>query len=187
MTPPEAAAISDRALVLYALVRRASIELVVRETGDDRRIEQAEKARAETDRWLDREDLVDALTAVERRLFAASSGAWPPEAIADGLWRKESLGVLLWSLEHLGALPPIDDEFEVSVLNQRIEAYGSESAFRANGRLRDAGEIERAWSEADAWLAATEGRTGDDATIASISAERLHALTWLRDAAAAPA
>jgi hypothetical protein len=184
---PEAAEVSDRALVLYALIRRASIELVVRETGEERRLEQAERARTETDRWLERERLDGALTETERRLFEATSGAWPPEAVADGLWRKESLGVLLWCLQHINALPSIDDEFEVGVLNQRIEAYGSESAFRANGRLREPDQIEGAWSEADAWLAATEGRTGDDATIASISAERLRALTWLRDVDAAPA
>ena len=87
----------------------------------------------------------------------------------------------------MNALPPIDDEFEVGVLNQRIEAYGSEAAFRANGRLREDEQIEQAWSEADAWLAATEGRGGDDATIASISAERVRALTWLRDRDAGPA
>ena len=184
---PSVNEVSDRALVLYALIRRASIEVVVRETGEERRVEQAEKARAETDRWLERQRLGGVLTATERRLFGATSGAWPSEAIADGLWRKESLGVLLWALEHVNVLPPIDDEFEVGVLNQRIEAYGSEAAFRANGRLREADQIERAWSEADAWLAATEGRGGDDATIASISAERVRALTWLRDRDAGPA
>ena len=187
MPGPTAGEVSDRALVLYALIRRASIELVVRETGEERRVEQAERARAETDRWLERERLDLVLTPTERRLFGATSGAWPPEAIADGLWRKESLGILLWALEHVNALPPIDDEFEVGVLNQRIEAYGSEAAFRANGRLREDEQIEQAWSEADAWLAATEGRGGDDATIASISAERVRALTWLRDRDAGPA
>jgi Domain of unknown function (DUF4272) len=187
MPGPSAGEVSDRALVLYALIRRASIELVVRETGEERRVEQAERARAETDRWLERERLDPVLTPTERRLFGATSGAWPPEAIADGLWRKESLGILLWALEHVNALPPIDDEFEVGVLNQRIEAYGSEAAFRANGRLREPELIEQAWSEADAWLAATEGRGGDDATIASISAERVRALTWLRDRDAGPA
>jgi hypothetical protein len=187
MPGPSAGEVSDRALVLYALIRRASIELVVRETGEERRVEQAERARAETDRWLERERLDPVLTPTERRLFGAASGAWPPEAIADGLWRKESLGILLWGLEHVKALPPIDDEFEVGVLNQRIEAYGSEAAFRANGRLREDEQVEQAWSEADAWLAATEGRGGDDATIASISAERVRALTWLRDRDAGPA
>ena len=178
---------SDRSLVLYALVRRASIEFVIAETQDDIRTRQGETARAETDRWLARESLMDVLTETERTLFAARSGAWPPEAIADGMWRKESLGVLLWALQHVAALPPIDEEFEVAVLNQRIESYGSESSFRANGRLRSEAELETAWRETDTWFAATEGRDGEDATIASISAERLHALTWLRDRDAGPA
>ena len=44
-----------------------------------------------------------------------------------------------------------------------------------------------AWQEADAWYAATEGREGEDATLASISAERARAFSWLRDRDAAPA
>jgi Domain of unknown function (DUF4272) len=183
-TPVEA---SDRALVLYALVRRAAIEAVLEEEPDTPRLAQASRAHAETTRWLARESLEDALTPTERTLFEAESSSWPHEAIADGLWRKESLGVLLWGLGHIGALPPIDEEFEVEVLNQRIESYGSESSFRANGRLRDADELDRAWGEADAWLAATRGMTGPDATIESIAAERRRALSWLRDRDAASA
>jgi hypothetical protein len=184
---PSVAEVSDRALVLYALVRRASIEAVLEEDPDTPRLAQAERARVETERWLARESLEDALTESERSLFDGGSGSWPHEAIADGLWRKEGLGVLLWSLGHVEALPAIDEEFEVAVLNQRIEAYGSESAFRTNGRLRDGLEMDQAWGEADAWLAATDGMSGEDATIASISAERRRALSWLRDRDAAPA
>jgi hypothetical protein len=47
---PTAVRVADRALVLYALVRRGSIELVIAGTdGDPLRISQAETARAETD------------------------------------------------------------------------------------------------------------------------------------------
>jgi Domain of unknown function (DUF4272) len=184
---PAVTEVSDRALVLYALVRRASIEAVLEEDPDARRLAQAERAWVETEAWLVRESLEDALTKTERSLFDGGSGSWPHEAIADGLWRKEALGVLLWALGHIESLPAIDEEFEVAVLNQRIEAYGSESAFRANGRLRDGLELDRAWGEADAWLAATDGMSGEDATIASISAERRRALSWLRDRDAAPA
>jgi Domain of unknown function (DUF4272) len=180
---PAAPAVADRALILYALTRRASIELALGEFGDDpRRFAQAEAARVETDRWLDRESLADAADDVERTLFDAPSGSWPGDAVRDGMWRKEALGVLLWSLRHVDALPAADDEFEVAVLNERIERYGSVSSFRANGRLRSAEAIESAWREADAWFAVTEGSTGEDATVASINAERLRALGWLRDA-----
>jgi len=185
---PALAEVSDRALVLYALIRRAAIEVVLEDGPEPRRLAQAERARVETARWLERESLEGVLTEAERTLFDGTSGSWPHEAIADGLWRKESLGVLLWGLAHIASLPPIDEEFEVEVLNQRIEAYGNEASFRANGRLREADRIDRAWGEADAWLAATEGEwTGEDATIASISAERRRALSWLRDRDAAPA
>jgi hypothetical protein len=184
---PTEAQVADRALVLYALIRRAAIEAVLEVGQDARRIAQAEGAHAETKRWLTREFLDETLTETERVLFDGASGSWPHEAIADALWRKESLGVLLWALGHVDSLPPIDEEFEVEVLNQRIEAYGSEASFRANGRLRGDPELGSAWGEADAWLAATEGMGGEDATIASISAERRRALSWLRDRDAAPA
>jgi hypothetical protein len=184
---PSVAEVSDRALVLYALIRRASIEAVLEDGPEPQRLAQAERAKVETDRWLVRESLEGELTPVERTLFDGANGSWPHEAIADGLWRKESLGVRLWALEHVASLPPIDEEFEVEVLNQRIQSYGNESSFRAAGRLRDDRELETAWHEADAWLAATEGRDGEDLTLASISAERRRALSWLRDRDAGPA
>jgi hypothetical protein len=185
VSEPTTIRIADRALILYAVTRRASIELALREFGDDpRRFAQAEAARVETDRWLARESLADAADDVERSLLAAVSGSWSGDAVRDGMWRKEALGVLLWSLGHVNALPPADEEFEVAVLNERIERYGSVPSFRANGRLRPADELEAAWREADAWLAATEGSAGDDATIASINAERSRALGWLRDTSA---
>src|SRR5947209_19587933 len=110
---PATAEVSDRALVLYALARRGSIELVVNESdGDPRRIAQGETARRETDRWLEYESLLPELTDVERRLFDAPVGAWPAEAIRDALWRKESLGVLLWALQHVADLPGYGREFD---------------------------------------------------------------------------
>jgi hypothetical protein len=179
---------SDRALVLYAVSRRAAIELALGEVGDDpRRFAQAERARGETQRWLERESLLGAVTEVERTLFDGVSGSWPRPAVVDGMWRKESLGTLLWALRHVSVLPPFGDEFEVAVLNERIEAYGSVSSFRANGLLRRAEELEAAWQEADTWFAATEDAEGEDATLASISAERVRALNWLRDRDAEPA
>jgi hypothetical protein len=188
VTSPSVAEVSDRALVLYALTRRGAIELVVTESGGEpSRIAQAERARIETDRWFVKESLGDAPTPDERTLFEATSGSWPREAINDAMWRKESLGVLLWALQHVDAMPSAATEFEQPSLDGAITRYGSVSSFRGNGVLRPADQIEAAWLEADAWFGATEGRTGEDATLASIAAERFRALSWLRDAAAAPA
>jgi hypothetical protein len=86
----------------------------------------------------------------------------------------------------LDAMPPIDREFAVEDLNATIEAPGSVSVFRATARLRDPGEIEAAWREADTWFGATEGSVGADSTLASISAERSRALGWLRASDAPP-
>jgi hypothetical protein len=183
---PSARDVADRALVLYAMVRRASIELIVAETRDQMRRRQAEAARLETEAWFERESLTGALTETEQTLFDAPTAAWPPEAIADGMWRKEGLGVLLWALRMVSAMPPIDREFAVEDLNAAIESPGSVSVFRATARLRDPGEIEAAWREADTWFGATEGSGGTDRTLASISAERSRALGWLRASDAPP-
>ena len=148
------------------------------------RIRQGESARQETDRWLGREGLQEELTDVERRLFDAPSGSWTKDATADAMWRKESLGALLWALQHVAEMPPYDREFDQTVLDDAIMRYGSVSGFRAEGLLRQNDDLDRAWMEADAWFGATEGRDDDDATIASIAAERYRALSWLRDAGA---
>jgi hypothetical protein len=188
VSPPAAEEVADRALVLYAFTRRASIEYALGEFGPDvMRVAQAERARTETDRWLERESLSDALTDIERQLFAARSGAWPNQAVADGMWKREALVVLLWALGHVAELPAFGAEADHAELDRAITDSGSEASFRANGRLRPASEIERGWLEADAWFGATEGRGGEDAALASISAERLRALSWLRDRDAAPA
>jgi hypothetical protein len=185
---PTAVQVADRALVLYALVRRGSIELVIAGTdGVALRIDQGEAARTETGAWLEREDLRTALTDVERRLFDAPSGSWPAEATADAMWRKEALGALLWALQHVAEMPAYDREFEQPALDDAITRYGSVRAFRTEGLLRPDDDVERAWMEADAWFGATEGRTDDDARLASIAAERHRALSWLRDADARPA
>ena len=182
---PTAVQVADRALVLYALVRRGYIEHVIASTdGDPLRISQGDVARRETERWLDREGLHEALSDVERRLFDAPSGEWLKEATADAMWRKESLGALLWALQHVAEMPPYDREFDQTVLDDAIMRYGSVSGFRSEGRLRDEEDIDRAWMEADAWFGATEGRGDDDATIASVAVERYRALSWLRDAGA---
>ncbi|MEP7059524.1 MAG: DUF4272 domain-containing protein [Actinomycetota bacterium] len=188
MTAPTTKQISDRALILYGLIRRGTIEYALREFEyEPHRLEQAEVARQETDRWLEREGLSDALLDGDRLLFDAASGAWPPEAITDGMWRKESLATLLWALEHLAALPPFGEEVDAQALDEVITRYGQVSAFRSNGLVRPVDQIEAAWLEADAWFGATEGRDGEDATVASIAAERFRALSWLRDASASPA
>ncbi|MEO8477720.1 MAG: DUF4272 domain-containing protein [Actinomycetota bacterium] len=188
MAPPGADEVADRALILYALTRRGTIELALGEFAlEPSRMAQAEAARVETDRWIARESLGDALTATERRLFETASGTWPKPAIDDALWRREALGVLLWALGHLGEMAPYGAEFPAHDLEAAITRYGSVAAFRAEGRLRAADEFDAAWMEADAWFGATEGRVGDDAAVASTAAERFRALSWLRDGGAAPA
>jgi hypothetical protein len=81
-------------------------------------------------------------------------------------------------------MPPYDREFDQTTLDDAIMRYGSVSGFRAEGLLRHADDLDRAWMEADAWFGATEGRGDDDAAIASIAAERYRALSWLRDVGA---
>jgi hypothetical protein len=178
---PDAAAAADRALCLYAFTRRGAIEYALGEFGNDpRRFAQAEAARVETDRWLDANALRSALTPTETRLLEAESGAWPAPAIADAMWRREALGALLWALGHLESMPPMNVEFVQADLEEAITRSGSVESFRVAGRLRSPEQIDAAWREADAWLGATEDATGEDAALASVSAERTLALSWLR-------
>jgi hypothetical protein len=180
---PDVAAVADRVLILYALVRRGYIEHVVNAShGDPARFRQAESARREQDRWLEEHALREGLTEAERQLFEADSGTWPSGAVHDALWRKESLGVLLWSLGHLDEIPSYGEEFDQKVLDRAITRSGSVPQFRALGRLRTDDEIERAWQEADTWFAATEDREAEERALASIAVERLRALSWLRGA-----
>jgi hypothetical protein len=178
-TPREAA---DRALVLYAFVRRGTIEHVLDDAdADPTRVEQAERAREETDRWLAAHDLEAALTETESRLLGAESGLWPPEAIVDAVWRREALGALLWALGHLERIPPYDTEFDQAMLDAAIVDSGSVDRFRAVSRLRDDDELLGALGEADTWRGAMADAEGEDAVMASLAAERLWALSWLLD------
>ena len=171
--------------MLYALVRRGYVEHVIAAAeGDPIRIAQGVAAAIETQHWLERESLNEAVTQTEHRLFEAVSGSWPKAATDDALWRKEALGVLLWALEHLESIPSYETEFQQQALDDAITRYGSVSSFRTNGRLRPEDQIEAAWIEADAWFGATEGRGGADASLASMAAERFRSLSWLRDASA---
>ena len=95
--------------------------------------------------------------------------------------------MLLWALGHVAEMAPYGEEFPAHDLDASVTRYGSVDAFRTEGRLRSDDEIEAAWMEADAWFGATEGRDGEDAAVASMAAERFRALSWLRDADAAPA
>ena len=181
---PDGLAVANRALVVYALVRRAYIEHVLNAAGGDlRRLAQAEAARVEQERWIDSNGLREDLTESEAGLLAAGSGTWPPQAVHDALWRKESLGVLLWALRHLEAIPPYGEEFSQGDLDRAITRSGSVDQFRTLGELRDDDQLSAAWREADTWFGATEGSAGEDAGLASAAAERLRALDWLRGGA----
>lgn len=143
---PPALEVSDRVLVLYAIARRGAIELVVNETqGDPTRLAQAERARIETERWLERESLIHEVRGTERSLLDAPSGSWPTEAVSDTMWRKEAMGMLLWALQHIDRLPDVGTEFVQADLDGTVTRYGSVSGFRANGQLRRDDQIERAW------------------------------------------
>jgi hypothetical protein len=178
---PTAREAADRALALYAIVRRGYIEHVLDGAdGDPGRLVQAEHAREETDKWLAEHGLATALTDTEHRLLNAESGLWPPQAIVDAVWRKEALGTLLWALGHIQTIPPYGTEFEQHALEEAVVDSGSVEQFRAVSRLRDEEELLRALGEADTWFGVVAGGSReDDVAMASLSAERRWALTWL--------
>ncbi len=110
----------------------------------------------------------------------AESGSWPAEAIADAMWRKEALGVLLWALEHLAEIPPYGEEFQQQAVDEAIMRYGSVTPSRE--RLRPDDETRAGLDGVRRMVRRDRGPRGEDATMASVAAERFRALSWLRDA-----
>ncbi|MBX3469870.1 MAG: DUF4272 domain-containing protein [Planctomycetes bacterium] len=102
LTPPPAARVARRALVLCAVVWRASLE---QEKGRRR----AARLHAHLLAWLERRALGDELEDSERALIAAPLGSLTRQRAIDASWRSEGLAVLGWAL---GAcpLPPHDEQ-----------------------------------------------------------------------------
>ena len=148
--------------MLYAFVRRGTIEHVLDDAdADPGRVAQAERARAETDRWLAANDLEDALTETEARLLGAESGLWPPEAIVDAVWqprgpRRPAVG----ARAPRGGSRPTTPSSTSRRWTRPSWTPARCERFRAVSRLRDDDELLRALGEADTWHGAPGGRRG---------------------------
>lgn len=102
LRPPSAERVARRALVLSAVVWRASLE---QEKGRRR----AAQLQAHLLRWLERHDLDHELEDEERELLEAPLGSLERQRAIDASWRSEGLAVLGWALD-VSELPPHDEQ-----------------------------------------------------------------------------
>ena len=94
--------------MIYALARRGAIELVVNQTGaDPSHLAQAERARVETDRWLERESLTGAPTDVERRCSRRRRGPGRPRPSPTPCGARSRSACCCGRLQHVDPLPGI--------------------------------------------------------------------------------
>jgi hypothetical protein len=77
--------------------------------------------REEVAIWLSDEGLDEALTPMEKRLFA--SEAPTRKQLSNASWQSEALLVLLWTLEKIDYLPPANVQCDTSVLQRLMPPY----------------------------------------------------------------
>lgn len=102
LRPPSATRVARRALVLSAIVWRASLE---QEKGRRR----AAQLQAHLLAWLERHELELELEEHEHELLVAPLGSLTRQRAIDASWRSEGLAVLGWALD-ASELPPHDEQ-----------------------------------------------------------------------------
>lgn len=97
---------------------------------------------AEVVQWLEEEQLMAALTPLERR-FLFEDGHASKRSRIQFSWHIERLAVLLWAIGRLDQLPPCDVECPSDILLDVLLPYSDESvqAFRGRARLRSEDEL----------------------------------------------
>lgn len=136
LQPPSALRVARRALVLCAVVCRASLE---QEPSTKRAGELQERLLA----WLEANDLTGELEEHERDLIEAPVGSLPRQRAIDASWRSEGLAVLGWALGGYD-LPPHDEQADPQEIAQAL-GFLEEDPARGleEPRLRDDAELER--------------------------------------------
>lgn len=136
LQPPSALRVARRALVLCAVVCRASLE---QEPSEERAEELQERLVA----WLEANDLDGELEEHERELIEAPVGSLPRQRAIDASWRSEGLAVLGWALGGY-ELPPHDEQADPQEIAQALGFLEDDPACGLDDpRLRDDEELER--------------------------------------------
>lgn len=135
-TPPDAARVARRALVLAAVANRGLIE---NERGS---FEQPDEIRELMLQWIDAAGIADELEPEEWKVLQRPVGSLDPRSMTNATWRLEGLAILLWALGR-HTPPPYD---ELVVPGELFDAahLGDEVAAREfipEAKLRPAEEI----------------------------------------------
>lgn len=134
--PPSALRVARRALVLCAVVCRASLE-------QEPSAARAEELRERLLAWLTANDLGGELEEHERELIEADVGSLPRQRAIDASWRSEGLAVLGWALGGYD-LPAHDEQADPQEIAQSLGFLEDGPARGLDGpRLRDGAELER--------------------------------------------
>ncbi len=102
LRPPTPARVARRALVLSAIVWRASLE-------QEKARRRAARLQQHLLAWLERHELEGELEEQEHDLLIAPLGSLTRQQAIDASWRSEGLAVLGWALD-ASELPPHDEQ-----------------------------------------------------------------------------
>jgi hypothetical protein len=140
-TPPSARRVAARALVLATVVRRAYLEMNLKDTPADSWNPQREHLCA----WLRDLGIAGELEPQERDFLQAPCGQVDQQLVTNAACRGEGLAVLAWALNRFG-LPAYDEEAFPPDPAQESIGFGNLQLAREalnSGILRPATEIER--------------------------------------------
>jgi hypothetical protein len=138
--PPSAVEVARRALILSAVVCRASIETYTDE-------EYKRQTSEDIHEWLDELKLWPHLEPDEEEILRASFGAMPERIGIRGTWFVEGLAILSWALRR-GEFPPHDRKVDpVAVTNDLDFLHPDAEKLLEAPTLREAAEVEsvREW------------------------------------------
>ncbi|HJZ92023.1 MAG TPA: DUF4272 domain-containing protein [Gemmataceae bacterium] len=140
-SPPPARRVAARALVLAAVVGRASVEMNLRDTHSESSGPVSDQVLAR----LKRLGLTSELEPEERAFLSAPLGRVDPVLVTNAAWRGEGLAVLAWALNRL-ALPPYDEPAFPPDRAQKSVGFENPDVARellTSATLRPPAEIER--------------------------------------------
>lgn len=135
--PPAAIAVARRALILSAVVCRASIESYS---------DEAYKRQTAEDiyEWLDELKLWPHVEPDEEQILRASFGALPQRLCIRGTWFVEGLAILSWALRHR-EFPPHDRKVDpIAITNDLDFLQPDAEKLLETPMLREATELEAA-------------------------------------------
>jgi hypothetical protein len=147
--------VARRCIVLAALLRRLSIDVLASATPTDDLAGEAFDLNA----WLQLEGIREHATATEARLLDRPVGELEEDEIASVAWQAESLATLAWSLRLVNSLPHADAIDVAGLIDHVPSPWDQTKEWILGATLRSESEIarERDRAEIFEWRVALEG------------------------------